>query len=125
SVLGNGENVTGYHVGNVLLHWVNTWLVFLIVRHLSGRLDIGALSAALFAVHPVNTEAVTNVVGRADLLAALAVLFGGWCYLRGWLVGLAVAACAGVLAKENAVMIVAFVVLYDVLWLRRISWRAY
>src|ERR1051325_7979408 len=101
SVLGSGENVTGYHVGNFLLHWLNTWIVFLIVRRLAGRLDIAALTAALFAVHPVNTEAVTNVVGRADLLAALAFLFGGWCYLRGWLVGLAVAACAGVLAKEN------------------------
>ena len=66
SILGNGENAGGYHLLNFLLHWANAWLVFLIIRRLAGRLDVAALAAALFAVHPVNTEAVTNVVGRAD-----------------------------------------------------------
>ena len=125
AILGNAENVAGYHVVNFLLHWANAWLVLLIVRRLAGRFDIAALTASLFAVHPVNTEAVTNIVGRADLLAALGVLFGGWCYLRAtlpgtrkgrWFLFMGVAACAGVLAKENAVMIVGFVALYDVLW---------
>src|SRR4030095_2393397 len=123
--LGNGENVVGYHVVNFLLHWTNAWLVFVIVRRLAGRRDVAALSACLFAVHPVNTEAVTNIVGRADLLATLCVLFGGWCYLKSledtgswrfWLALLAVSACLGVVAKENAVMIVGFVALYDFLW---------
>src|SRR5437867_4526084 len=125
TVLGNGESVGGYHAVNFLLHWTNACLVLLIVRRLAGRLDVGAVTAALFAVHPVNTESVTNVVGRADLLAGLCVLFGGWCYLRArttgarkrwWLAAMGATACLGVLAKENAVMIVAFVVLYDFLW---------
>ena len=125
AVLGNGESVAGYHVVNFLLHWINAWLVVVIVRRLSGRLDVAALTACLFAVHPVNTEAVTNVVGRADLLATLCVLFGGWCYLKSfedgarwklWLGLLAVTACLGVVAKENAVMIVGFIALYDFLW---------
>jgi protein O-mannosyl-transferase len=125
AVLGNGENVVGYHVVNFLLHWTNAWLVFVIVRRLAGRRDVAALSACLFAVHPVNTEAVTNIVGRADLLATLCVLFGGWCYLKSlesgaqwktWLALLAVSACLGVVAKENAVMILGFIALYDFLW---------
>jgi protein O-mannosyl-transferase len=125
AVLGNGESVAGYHVVNFLLHWMNAWLVLVIVRRLAGRADIALLTAALFAVHPVNTEAVTNIVGRADLLATLCILFGGWCYLRSledtgswkfWLALLAVSACLGVVAKENAVMIVGFVALYDFLW---------
>src|SRR6266850_1289551 len=119
SILGNGENGGGYHLLNFLLHWANAWLVFLIVRRLAGRLDVAALAAALFAVHPLNTEAVTNVVGRADLLATVCVLFGGWCYLQStlpdarkktWLALMSAAACLGVLAKENAVMLVGFVV---------------
>jgi tetratricopeptide (TPR) repeat protein len=126
AVLGNGQHVAGYHFLNFLLHWANACLVLLIVRRLSARLDIAALTAALWAVEPVNTEAVTNIVGRADLLATLAILAGGWCYLqmtavRGWkkipwLAGLAITSCLGVLAKENAVMICAFLLLYDVLW---------
>ncbi|HYR43984.1 MAG TPA: hypothetical protein VER98_13225, partial [Terriglobia bacterium] len=136
SILGNGENGGGYHLLNFLLHWANAWLVFLIVRRLAGRLDVAALAAALFAVHPLNTEAVTNVVGRADLLATLCVLFGGWCYLlstlpdarkKTWLALMSAAACLGVLAKENAVMLVGFVVLYDFFWrwplLKRGNWR--
>ena len=124
AILGNGENVFGYHVVNFLLHWANACLVLLIVRRLAGHLDIALLTACLFAVHPVNTEAVTNVVGRADLLSAFCVLLAGWSCLRAeirgrwdkrWLAFAGVTACAGVLAKENAVMIVGFVLLYDFL----------
>jgi tetratricopeptide (TPR) repeat protein len=126
TILGNGQNVGGYHLVNILVHWANSWLVLLIVRRLCGRLDVAALAAALFAVHPVNTEAVTNIVGRADLLATLCILFGGWCYLRAavaegvhkwwWLAALGASACLGVLAKESGVMICAFAVLFDWLW---------
>lgn len=126
AVLGNGEKVMGYHVVNFLLHWANVWLAFIILRRLSGRLAVAALAAALFAVHPVNVEAVTNIVGRADLLQSLSILFGGWCYLRAaavggwrrmlWLLTMGVSACLGVLAKENGLMICVFVLLYDWLW---------
>ena len=116
AILGNGENPAGYHIFNFLLHWANAWLVFLIVRHLASRFDVALLAAALFAVHPVNTEAVTNIVGRADLLATLFVLFGGWCYLERRLAGVVVAGCLAVLAKETGVMLAAFAGLYDLLW---------
>src|SRR5437867_11578707 len=116
TILGNGEEVGGYHLVNFLLHWTNAWLVLLIVRRLSDRLDVAVLSACLFAVHPVNTEAVTNVVGRADLLSTLFVLFGGWCYLERRLAGVVVAGCLAVLAKETGVMLAAFAALYDLLW---------
>jgi tetratricopeptide (TPR) repeat protein len=116
AILGNGENVFGYHVINFLLHWANACLVLLIVHRLAGRLDIAALTAGLFALHPVNTEAVTNVVGRADLLATFCVLLGGWCYLNKRLAAMAVVGCLGVLAKETGLMLVGFVGLYDLLW---------
>ena len=64
----------GYHVVNFLLHWANVWLVLVIVRRLSKRLSLAVLAAALFAVHPINIESVTNIVGRADLLATLICL---------------------------------------------------
>jgi protein O-mannosyl-transferase len=125
TILGGGENPAGYHAVNLILHWINACLVLIVLRRLAGRNDIAILAACIFVVHPVNTEAVTNVVGRADLLATACVLFGGWCYLRAmepgdrkkyWLTLMGATACLGVLAKENAVMIVAFIGIYDVLY---------
>jgi len=71
-------------------------------------------------VHPIATEAVDNVVGRADLLAAMAVLAGLLIYgsataksgQRRWLALFAVAA-AGAFSKENAVMLAALMLLSD------------
>ena len=133
AILGNGENVAGYHILNFVLHWANACLLFAIVTALGGTLALAVLAASLFALHPVNTEAVTNVVGRADLLATFFVLLGAWCYLRAklrtgestkWLFFTGATACAGVLAKENAVAIVVFVFVYEVIW-QRLSWRSY
>ena len=121
AIIGNGESVLGYHTVNFLLHWANACLVLLVVRRLSGRLDLAALSASLFAVHPVATEAVTNIVGRSDLLATFCVLLGGWFYLQGRLAAMALIGCLGVLAKETGIMLVAFVGLRDLLWEDRLS----
>jgi hypothetical protein len=62
-----------FHLVNVLLHGGATALVVLVVaRWLS---PAGALAAGvMFAVHPVHVEAVANVVGRAEILAALGIL---------------------------------------------------
>ena len=126
AVLGNGQNPLGYHVINFLLHWANVVLVLVIVRRLAGRLDLAALAAAIFAVHPINIESVTNIVGRADLLATLSILLGSWCYLRAaettgtkkaaWLGGMGLNALWGVFAKESAAMIVVFVFFHDLVW---------
>ncbi len=126
AILGDRRFPFGYHVVNFLLQWANVWLVLVIVRRLSGNLALAAIAAALFAVHPVNVESVTNIVGRGDLLATLSILLGGWCYLRAadasgwgkaaWLAGTGINALWGIFSKESAVLIAAFVFLYDLLW---------
>jgi tetratricopeptide (TPR) repeat protein len=126
TLLGNARDVTGYHVVNFALHWLNVCLVLALVGRLSASRAVGVVAAALFAVHPVSVESVTNIVGRADLLATLAVLAGGYCWIRAadaagrarsaWLVGTAACAFAGVFTKESAIAIVAFCVLYDLMW---------
>lgn len=62
-----------YHLSNVLLHGLITVLVFFLIRQMAGRLA-GALTAALFAVHPIHAESVACVAGRSDLLCALFLL---------------------------------------------------
>jgi hypothetical protein len=50
--------------------------VFALARQLIRDVWPSFFVAALWAVHPVLTESVTNIVGRADLLAAIALLSG-------------------------------------------------
>ena len=89
SVFGNGAHPAGYHAVNLLLHCVNALLVFALVRALPAGPGRRSSSAAVFASHPLTVESVTNVVGRADLLAAMSVVGGLLLYRRflvsaGW-----------------------------------------
>src|SRR5262249_11811564 len=81
SVLGSADRPLGYHVVNLLLHAANVWLVFGLAMRIGRRTWPAILLAALWAVHPLGTEAVTNIVGRADLLAAFGVLASFYTYL--------------------------------------------
>ncbi len=69
-----GLNPWSYHFVNVLLHTAAVALLFHLLRRHGVGFRAAAAAATLFAVHPVHTEAVANVVGRAELLAA--VFFG-------------------------------------------------
>jgi len=61
----------GYHLTNLLLHLANALLVFCLIQLIFGRQILAFLSALLFVLHPIHTEAVTYIAGRADPLAAL------------------------------------------------------
>jgi len=123
AVLGNGLNPAGYHALNFLLHAANVCLVYALARRLLGDARAAFLAAALWAVHPIGVEAVANIAGRADLLAAMAVLGGLLLYARldaleGWraratLAGLFAAATAGVFSKENAAVLLGLMALWD------------
>jgi protein O-mannosyl-transferase len=132
AILGNEDRAAGYHWVNLLLHMGNVLLVFALGRKLLGRLVPSALMAALWAVHPASTESVTNIIGRADLLAAMATLGGFLAYIRStqaagarrvaWLVALAIVTAAGVFSKESAVTIVGVIALYELAWPGRRRW---
>lgn len=66
----HGLQPFGYHLVNVTLHTV-VCLLYYRVCLLFLPLLTSFVAAMLFAVHPIHTEAVTGVVGRAELLSAL------------------------------------------------------
>lgn len=72
----------GYHLGNTLLHGVVTLLFAHVARLLLRRSVPTAVAGLLFAAHPIHTEAVAGVVGRADILACLFFLLAFLCYMR-------------------------------------------
>src|ERR1035438_8025912 len=117
AVLGNGPNAAGYHAVNFLLHAINVWLLYELALILFRRAGPAFFAAALWAVHPIGTEAVTSIVGRADLLAAMSVLGGLLLYVkcpRPWTpLALFAIATAGVFAKENAAVLLGLILLWD------------
>jgi hypothetical protein len=125
AVLGNGARPSGYHVLNLLLHLINTWLVFRLALAVLRDRRTAWFAAALWAVHPVGTESVANIAGRADLLATLFVLTGLLLYIRlmtaaagarwHWrIAALAIAAATGIFAKESAAVLLGLMLLWDI-----------
>lgn len=66
-----GSEAWGYHLINVLLHAVVSILFWRMLLRWNFTAFQALLAALLFAVHPIHTEVVNQIVGRSELLAAL------------------------------------------------------
>jgi cytochrome c-type biogenesis protein CcmH/NrfG len=112
-----GEEPMLYHAVNVVGHGLVTLLVVLVLAHLV-PVPLAFVAGLLFAVHPVHVEAVSNVVGGAEVVAAGFFLFALLLHLRGppsWSRALVVAAFYGLAfgAKEGAVTLPGVIFLVD------------
>lgn len=131
-----GGSPLAFHLVNVLLHAAASALVGLLL------LEFFPWWAALaggvvFAVHPIHTEAVANVVGRAELLSAVFVLAAALIYVRAArhgrisppaLAGIALAYALSMLTKESGVVLPGLLLTLDLgltAWRRSGGWRAY
>ncbi len=134
AIFGDGARPAGYHWVNLTLHCVNVALVYALGIAVFSEIAPAFALAAIWGLHPVLTESVTNIVGRADLLAAFGVLAGLLCYRKAesaaargrmaWLAGLVAAQAIGVFAKESAVVLPGLMLLYSLTWAVRTTWRA-
>jgi tetratricopeptide (TPR) repeat protein len=77
-----GMNPGQHHLTNVLFHILNTLLLFLVFRRMTGELWKSGFVAALFALHPLHAESVTWVAERKDVLSTFFWLLTMWCYAR-------------------------------------------
>ena len=75
-------NPFGYHLTNLLLHIFNAILVYFLVFFITGELPIALFSSLLFALHPVNTEAVNVISFRDDLLSFSFFISSLFLYLK-------------------------------------------
>ena len=123
TILGGGAHPAGYHWVNFALHAVNILLVYWLGLLLFQEMGPAWALAAVWALHPILTESVTNIVGRADLLAGFGVLAGLLCHAKSaaasgrrklaWLAALMLAAGIAVFSKESGVVLLAAMVIYD------------
>ncbi len=118
-----GAQPAGYHLSNLLLHAACAaalaWLTWLLL----GSPGVAALAGLLFALHPVQSEAVCAVTFRADPLAALGVLLALAALRRAcarrsfaWAAASALAFALALLAKESAVVFPALALLMEALF---------
>ena len=101
-----GGGPRGFHVVNVLLHASVAALAWFALRAAGTTYGTALLGGLMFAVLPIHTEAVANVAGRAELLAALFVLLAWHLHERKGLgpVLASVTYLAAILSKESAVL---------------------
>ena len=77
----NGMFAGGYHLTNIILHTLNTLLLFLLLKRMTRALWPSALVAALFAWHPLRLESVAWVTERKDVLSTFFLLLTLLAYL--------------------------------------------
>jgi tetratricopeptide (TPR) repeat protein len=69
-----GTNAGGIHLINLLLHLVNTLLLFAVLKKMTGSLWPSVFVAAAFALHPMHVESVAWIAERKDVLSTLFLL---------------------------------------------------
>ena len=77
-----GMNPGHHHMTNVLFHILNTLLLFLVLKKMTGALWKSAFVAAIFALHPLHVESVAWVAERKDVLSTFLWLLTVWSYTR-------------------------------------------
>jgi protein O-mannosyl-transferase len=137
----SGRNPWSYHVFNLLIHLAAALALFGIVRHtlLSQRLreeygkaasPLALVVALVWAVHPLNTQAVTYIIQRCESLMGMFYLLTLYCAIRSfkakqkmWWYIAAIAACTGgTLSKQVIVTAPIMVFIYDWLFVAA-SWK--
>ena len=142
----HGKTVAGYHLVNTFIHTLNVVIVYLLVRvsirtlseknnqnpnalPTADAIRIAFVTAALFAVHPLMTNAVTYIIQRMTSLVALCYLAGLLFYAyfcsshnqsrKALFYGFSLfSCCAGMLTKETAFTLPAMLLLYDMVFCR-------
>jgi hypothetical protein len=109
-----------FHLSNLLYHGLTVLLVCALLQRSGASVWAAGAGALLFAVHPVQTDAVTYAAGRRDVLCGLFFAAGFLAYLRyrdngraSVLVLAGVAYVLAVLAKEMALTLPLVCLLVD------------
>lgn len=128
-----GLNGGGHHVTNVMLHAINSVLLFALLHRMTGALGRSAVVAGLFAVHPLHVESVVWITERKDVLSTLFLLLTVWTYVeytrrpsRGRYALALLWFCLGLMSKSMLVTLPFVLLLLDVWPLGRLpvtGWR--
>lgn len=144
--LYSGNDTTSYHVVNICIHLIVSWLVYLVflltIKLYKTRVwntspdavsafgdEIALLGAVLWSIHPIHTQAVTYIVQRHALLSAMFYILAMYCYIKARLDKKNIASFAlillavlfyllGLASKQNAVLLPLALIGYEVAFFR-------
>ncbi len=115
--------VWGYHLTNLILHWLVSFAVYLFGYLLSRQRGVALCSALLFALMPVHSEAVSWIAARYDVMAGFFcvasliffILAQRRVSVRSYVISL-IAFVVAISSKETAIPFPAILFFYDVLF---------
>ena len=115
-------NAYGSHLINILIHCVNAVLVYGIVNQIFSSSIVGVFAGLLFSLHPIQSEAVAVMSYRADIFAAMLVLWSFYFWMKfrqgkglckTYYGGSLAMYVLALLSKESALMLPLMILLYD------------
>ncbi|MFH0731701.1 MAG: tetratricopeptide repeat protein [Candidatus Omnitrophota bacterium] len=128
-----GQNPTGYHITNSILHILAALSLYWLIGILFSDWLISLFCALFYVIHPVHTEAVSYISGRADPLALLFILLCLAFYIKSASPGknpiLFLSACLSfilaLLSKESALILPALLLLYHYAFRKKIMLKRF
>jgi len=139
------DHVLGYHIVNVGIHLLCAVVLYILVQSLfhtpillgfyqGDEKNIALLTAVLWAIHPIQIQAVTYIVQRMTLLATLFYLSGLLCYVKarnrterplrlGLFSGCFLCMLLAMGSKENAVIFPLSLTLIEIVFFKNFSNR--
>lgn len=146
---GNTSNyqVFGYHVGNLIVHILTGWFVFLLINlifsmHNNGlksdtiskdKKFLALFAALIYVAHPIQTQSVTYIVQRMTALAAMFYVISIYIYAKGRInhikqglkwdtvllyIGAIVTGILALLSKQNAATFPLAMLLFELFFIR-------
>ena len=120
-----GLDPFGYHLTNILFHIFNAFFVFWMAILISKRYLFALFCSLIFLVHPVQTEAVSWIAGRGNVLFLFFYLLSFVLYIKYkdhnrpiYYIGSIVIFAISLLCREMAASLSFILILYSVLFVR-------
>ncbi len=129
---GTSENIKTFHTTNLIIHLLNTVLVFYFIWLLTKQKWTAFITSLLFSIHPMHVESVAWVSERKDVLYAFFYLAALCLYLRylqkekyktGWYVLTLFLFVCAVLSKAMAVSLPVLLIVLDYFVNRKITYK--
>ena len=113
-----GLNPLGFRLLNILLHLLNSILIYYLFLGLFANKKIAGITGILFLVHPIHTSVVSYIAGRAQLLSCIFMLLSMLLFLKfinlrtkKYLVFSLIAALLALISREDALILFIFIAL--------------
>ncbi|MBN3038164.1 MAG: glycosyltransferase family 39 protein, partial [Candidatus Omnitrophica bacterium] len=122
----------GYHLSNVLLHILVSLSLFWLINMLYNNRLLSLLASLFFLSHPIHTEAVAYISGRADPLACLFMLLSFIFYIRylrkenmASFLLIIISYVLSLLSRENSLILPLILLLYHYIFKEKIRLKPF